>query len=161
MSEISRFGVSVENDLLKSYDRLIGEQGYENRSEALRDLMREALVKARLKQFAPDDEVLGTLTLVYDHHANDLSDKMSEVQHRNFELVVSLLHVHVSHDDCMEVIVLRGAAKQIREMANSLLSLKGVKHGELFVTVTSAKIIAADGKQSHAHSHPHTHEHRH
>jgi CopG family nickel-responsive transcriptional regulator len=149
MSEISRFGVSAEDELLRSFDELIGAQGYANRSEALRDLMRDALVKAKLNASAETDEVLGSLTLVYDHHAKDLSDKMADLQHDHFESVVSVLHVHVSHDDCMEVIVLRGAIRQIRALANSLLSLKGVKHGELFITVPARKIF----EREHHHKH--------
>lgn len=140
MSDISRFGVSAEDELLKSFDELIAGQGYLNRSEALRDLMRDALVKSKLANASIADEVLGTLTLVYDHHAKDLSDKMIDLQHEHYHAVVSVLHIHISHDDCMEVIVLRGEIPRIRALANSLLSLKGVKHGELFVTLAARKI---------------------
>ena len=107
MSDLSRFGVSVEEELLQSFDRLINSQGYANRSEALRDLMRDALVKSHLETLPENSEALGSLTLVYDHHASELSDKMNELQHDHHNLVVSVLHVHVNHDDCMEVIVLR------------------------------------------------------
>jgi CopG family nickel-responsive transcriptional regulator len=141
MSDVSRFGVSVEDDLLKSFDRLITEQGYPNRSEALRDLMRDALVRARLETHPDAAAVLGTLTLVYDHHASELTDRMAGIQHDHHELVVSVLHVHISHDDCMEVIVLRGTAGNVREIADSLLSLKGVKHGKLFVTLPSEEMV--------------------
>lgn len=162
MSDISRFGVSAEDELLRSFDELIGAQGYANRSEALRDLMRNALVKSKLETAAETDEVLGSLTLVYDHHAKDLSDKMADLQHDHYEAVVSVLHVHVSHDDCMEVIVLRGAIRQIRVLASSLLSLRGVKHGELFITVPAANIIKRNGKPDEkGHKHSHDHEHKH
>lgn len=157
MSEISRFGVSVDDELLQSFDRLINGQGYENRSEALRDLMRDALVKSRLDDSPEESEALGSLTLVYDHHASELNDKMNELQHDRHDLVVSVLHVHVSHDDCMEVIVLRGMVREIRALADGLLSLKGVKHGKLFVTLSSEQM---SGRQTtpkasaHGHKHP-------
>ncbi len=158
MSDLSRFGVSVEEELLESFDGLIGGQGYANRSEALRDLMRDALVKSQLETSPENGEVLGSLTLVYDHHASDLNDKMNELQHEHHNLVVSVLHVHVSLDDCMEVIVLRGARREIRELADGLLSLKGVKHGRLFVTLAARQMIrrkAASNGQAHSHKHPH------
>ena len=141
MSDLSRFGVSAEDELLQSFDALIADQGYANRSEALRDLMRDALIKSRLETAAPESsEALGSVTLVYDHHAKELTDKMADLQHKHFGLVVSVLHVHVSHDDCMEVIVLRGAIQQVRALSDGLLSLKGVKHGKLFVTLPTQKI---------------------
>lgn len=155
MSELSRFGVSVEDELLKSFDQLISEQGYANRSEALRDLMRDALVKSSIENPAnDDDEVVGSLALVYDHHARDLSDKMNDLQHEYYNLIVSVLHVHISHDDCMEVIVLRGEIKNIRSVAESLLSLKGVEHGKLFVTLPARQITGKklkSGGNGHRH----------
>ncbi len=141
MSDLSRFGVSADDALLQGFDALITSQGYANRSEALRDLMREALVKSKLETLTVEtDEVLGSLTLVYDHHAKDLADKMADLQHNHFDLVVSVLHVHVNHDDCLEVIVLRGKLRQVRTLSDGLLSLKGVKHGELFLTLPTNKI---------------------
>lgn len=148
MSELSRFGISIENELLHSYDRLITEQGYVNRSEALRDLMRDALIKSRLEHASETDEVIGSLTFVYDHHASELSDKMNDLQHECYNLIVSVLHVHISHDDCMEVIVLRGEIKKVRSVAESLLSLKGVKHGKLFVTLPAKNITGGKTKQN-------------
>ncbi len=158
MSDLSRFGVSVEEELLESFDQLIAGQGYTARLEALRDLMRDALVKSRLESSPEDAEVLGSLTLVYDHHASDLTDKMNELQHDHHDLVVSVLHVHVSHDDCMEVIVLRGAVKEIRHLSDGLLSLKGVKHGRLFVTLAAQQMVGRKAvSNGHAHSHTHPH----
>ncbi len=142
MSDLSRFSISVNDGLLDSFDQLINGQGYENRSEAFRDLMRDALVKSRLESSPENNEALGSLTLVYDHHARELTDKMKELQHNYHNLVVSVLHVHVNHDDCMEVIVLRGAVREIRALSNGLLSLKGVKHGHLFVTLPSQEIVS-------------------
>ncbi|MDQ2746166.1 MAG: nickel-responsive transcriptional regulator NikR [Acidobacteriota bacterium] len=149
MSELSRFGVSAEEELLQNFDRLISEQGYANRSEALRDLMRDALVKSKLDAAPDTGEVLGSLTLVYDHHANDVSDKMNDLQHDFFHFIVSVLHVHISRDDCMEVIVLRGEIHQVRSLADSLLSLKGVKHGKLFITLPAREIVENQHLQKH------------
>ncbi|MCY7377634.1 MAG: nickel-responsive transcriptional regulator NikR [Pyrinomonadaceae bacterium] len=149
MSELSRFGVSAEEELLQNFDRMISAQGYSNRSEALRDLMRDALVKSKLEDAPETGEVLGSLTLVYDHHATDLADKMNALQHEFFNFIVSVLHVHISHDDCLEVIVLRGEIQQIRSLADSLLSLRGVKHGKLFITLPAREIV----ERKHAHKH--------
>jgi CopG family nickel-responsive transcriptional regulator len=154
MSEIARFGVSVENELLQSFDSLIASQGYANRSEALRDLMRDSLVKSKIEDSPEAGEVLGSLTLVYDHHAKELTDKMADLQHQHYDSVVSVLHVHVSHDDCMEVIVLRGSLREVRALADSLLSLRGVKHGKLFVTVPVKTIINPE-KTTNGHKHNH------
>jgi CopG family nickel-responsive transcriptional regulator len=156
MADLYRFGVSAEEDLLASFDRLIAGQGYGNRSEALRDLMRDALVRSHME--APPrgrSSVLGSLTLVYDHHAHELTDRMADIQHDHHDLVISVLHVHVSHDDCMEVIAMRGRADSVRTMAESLLSLKGVKHGKLFMTLPS-QVITGSGdsaRQTRRHTH--------
>jgi CopG family transcriptional regulator, nickel-responsive regulator len=143
MSDVVRFGVSIEGDLLESFDRLIEQRGYATRSEALRDLMRDSLVRAHVDG---EGEVLGSLTIVYDHHTRELADRLAERQHDYPEMIVSVLHVHVSHDDCMEVIVLRGQARDVTALADSLLNLKGVKHGKLFLTVPGHTI-------AHAHRH--------
>lgn len=140
MSSLIRFGVSIEDDLLESFDQLSADRGYSNRSEALRDLMRDALVQARIKAAPEKTEVIASLTLVYDHHARELTDKMATLQHNHHDLVISVLHVHVSHDDCMEVIAMQGKASQVRHLADALLSLKGVKHGKLFITLPAQAI---------------------
>ena len=161
MSDLSRFGVSIEDELLVSFDQLVSDRAYATRSEALRDLMRDALIQSRIEGQQEDGvDVLGSLTLVYDHHAHDLTERMAELQHDHHGLVVSVLHVHISHDDCMEVIILRGQAGEVRTLANSLVSLKGVKHGKLFVTLPSQTITGRESVSPsvHAHSHTHTHE---
>ena len=107
-----RFGISAEEELIRSFDELSAERGYGNRSEALRDLMRDALVQSRVKAQPDKTEVIASLTLVYDHHARELSDKMATLQHEHYGLVISVLHVHISHDDCMEVIAMQG--KEVR-----------------------------------------------
>ncbi|NBO65478.1 MAG: nickel-responsive transcriptional regulator NikR [Acidobacteria bacterium] len=140
MGDLVRFGVSAESELIESFDELARRRGYANRSEALRDLMRDALVQSQVESGSPHVEVLGSLTLVYDHHARELTSQMADLQHEHHQLVVSVLHVHVSHDDCLEVIALRGRVDQIRLLADSLLSLKGVKHGRLFITLPTAGI---------------------
>lgn len=154
MSDVIRFGVSVENDLLENFDESIGARGYATRSEALRDLMRDSLVQSRLEA-EPDAGVIGSLTLIYDHHASDLAKQMAERQHDHHDLVISVLHVHVSHDDCMEVIAMRGAARRVRSLANALLALKGVKHGELFITLPTHRITNIRKRSTKKH---HTHD---
>ncbi len=163
MRDLSRFGVSADEGLLKGFDRLIAGQGYATRSEALCDLMRDALVRSQTENQPARAEVLGSLTLVYDHHASDLSEKMADLQHSHHGLVVSVLHVHISEDDCMEVIVLRGKAREIRRLADGLLSLKGVKHGKLFITLPGREIAGrktARSQNNHIHPHPHSHIHK-
>ena len=139
MSDIIRFGVSIEQDLLENYDRLIAERGYATRSEALRDLIREALIQRKIE----DDlttPVLGSLTLVYDHHASNLLQEMAHVQHDFHEVVMSVMHIHVSHADCMEILAVRGMVSEIVGLADKLLSLKGIKNGKLFLTLPSSGI---------------------
>ncbi|HVF86135.1 MAG TPA: nickel-responsive transcriptional regulator NikR [Pyrinomonadaceae bacterium] len=153
MSDLLRFGVSIESELLESFDCLVAAQGYATRSEALRDLIRDALVRSRIEAQPQSADVLGSLTLVYDHHAHDLAEQMAALQHSHHGLVVSVLHVHISHDDCMEVIVLRGQAGEVRELADALLSLKGVKHGRLFVTLPAQHIASRKAVAVAAHEH--------
>ncbi len=139
MSDIIRFGVSIEQDLLENYDRLIAERGYATRSEALRDLIREALIQQKIA-VETDTEVLGSLTLVYDHHARNLSQEMAAIQHNFHDLILSVMHIHVNHHDCMELIALRGIVANIVNLADGLLSLKGIKNGKLFLTLPSSVI---------------------
>jgi CopG family transcriptional regulator, nickel-responsive regulator len=139
LSELVRFGVSIDQNLLENYDRLIAERGYATRSEALRDLIRDALIQQKIET-QTDIEALGSLTLVYDHHARNLVQEMGEIQHRFHENILSVMHLHVNHDDCLEIIALRGIVSEIIELANSLLSLKGIKNGKLFLTLPSSFI---------------------
>ena len=142
MSDIIRFGVSIEQDLLENFDRLIAERRYSTRSEALRDLIREALIQQKIEAEA-ETHALGSLTLIYDHHASNLLQEMAQIQHDFHELILSVMHLHVSHDDCMEVIALRGIVAEIVQLANGLLSLKGIKHGKLFLTLPSSVITSS------------------
>lgn len=139
MAELSRFGVSVEEDLLVSFDVLIGLQGYENRSEALRDLMRSALINSKLEDH-PQSDAIGSLTLVYDHHSGTLLGEMAAIQHDFHHLILSVMHLHVSHEDCLEIVAIHGKVAKIVELANALLSLKGIKNGKLFLTLPSSAI---------------------
>jgi CopG family nickel-responsive transcriptional regulator len=139
MSELVRFGVSIDRDLLENYDSLIAERGYATRSEALRDLIRDALIQQKI-ELRSGISALGSLTLVYDHHARNLVQEMGEIQHDFHDNILSVMHLHVSHDDCMEIIALGGAVAKIVELANRLLSLKGIKNGKLFLTLPSSGI---------------------
>ncbi len=134
MSSLSRIGVAIDHDLLAKFDALIAARGYTNRSEAFRDLIRDELVQEAWKE--PEHEVVGSLTLVYDHHVRMLSEKLLELQHQFHDAILSTLHVHLDHDNCLEVLLIRGKAKAVQELSNSIISTKGVKHGKL--TVTSA-----------------------
>ncbi|HNQ13948.1 MAG TPA: nickel-responsive transcriptional regulator NikR [Pyrinomonadaceae bacterium] len=140
MSELVRFGVSIEQDLLEKYDELITESGYANRSEAIRDLIREALIQEKLDAEG-ETESLGSLTLVYDHHARNLSGEMAEIQHDHHHNIISVMHLHVSHDDCLEILALKGKVGELVNLSNSLLILKGIKNGKLYLTLPSSKIV--------------------
>ena len=138
MSELSRIGVAIDTDLLGKFDELITERGYTNRSEAFRDLIRDELIaKASESSDAP---VVGTVTLVYDHHVRMLSDKLIDLQHDHHRSILSTLHVHLDHDNCLEVLVVRGKAGVVRKIADALISTKGVKHGRLTITTSGAEL---------------------
>lgn len=133
MNSLQRFGVSLPADLLTRFDREIIRRGYPNRSEALRDLIREYLVRQEVDR---DAEVVGTLTLIYDHHTADLSGKMKALQHEHYEMILSNIHFHLDHHHCLEVVVLRGQCSLIQQVADRLIGLRGVKHGKLTFTST-------------------------
>jgi len=134
MGKTIRFGVSLDSDLLEQFDRLLDELKYENRSEAIRDLIRSKLVEKRWED--TDEPMAGTLSLVFDHHQSDLAQKLTEIQHDYHDLILSTLHVHLDHHNCLEVLVLRGPGNQIRDLSQRLISTKGVKHGKLGLTTT-------------------------
>ncbi len=136
MSELSRIGVAIDTELLDKFDAVIAARGYKNRSEAFRDLIREELVRKDWE--SPDTQVVGTVTLVYDHHVRMLSEKLTDMQHHHFQQILSTLHVHLDHDNCLEVLVVRGKAEDVRRIADALISTKGVKHGRLVLTSTGA-----------------------
>jgi len=134
MAKLSRFGVSIDEDLLAKFDRLIAMRGYTNRSEAFRDLVRSELVNEIAG--APDSEVFGTITLVYDHHARMLQEKLTELQHEHYASVLSALHVHLDHHNCLEVILVRGKSAVVQNLASALIATKGVRHGRLTLTTS-------------------------
>jgi len=135
LGKLIRFGVAMDDELLDRFDALVARRGSAaNRSEAVRDLVRDALVDAEWE--GSDEEIVGTITMVFDHHANDLTEKLDAVQHAHFDKVVSSMHVHLDAHNCLEVIVVRGASGDIRSIAETLLGTKGVKHGKLVTTTT-------------------------
>jgi CopG family nickel-responsive transcriptional regulator len=133
MSEIARFSVSLEEDLLADFDRYCRQEQYATRSEAIRQLLREKLTQRGWE--SDSQEVAGTLTLVYDHHRTQLRDRLMQVQHDHTDVVVATLHAHLSHDLCLETIVLRGQAGTLRRIAAELRGLKGIHKGELVMAV--------------------------
>jgi CopG family nickel-responsive transcriptional regulator len=131
MPHLSRTGVSLDEGLLNEFDRLITKRGYKNRSEAFRDLIREALLSETVDLNRP---VVGTLTLVYDHHVPNLSEKLTDAQHSAGAMVLAATHVHLDHHYCLEVIIMKGRSKEIQGIADRILALRGVELGKLVLT---------------------------
>jgi CopG family nickel-responsive transcriptional regulator len=137
MSELVRFGVSLEKGLLEKFDRLIGKKEYTTRSEALRDLIRQELVK---EEWEGDQEVAGTITFIYDHHRRGLSSQLTDLQHDHQEIIISTQHIHLDHHNCLEIVAVKGRASEVQKLADALRSVKGVRHGELSMTSTGKEI---------------------
>lgn len=134
-TELSRFSITMDKLLLEQFDDYVAERGTAtNRSEAVRDLVRDALIEA--KQEGSSTEVVGTITMVFNHHHSDLGEKLDAIQHKHHEEIISTLHVHLDSHNCLEVIVLKGKSHIVRSIADSLLGTKGVKHGKLVITTT-------------------------
>jgi len=156
MSDLVRFGVSIEEDLLKRFDQEIEKKGYSNRSEAIRDLIREQIV---MEEWESDKETVGTITIVYDHHTRDLSSNLTHIQHSFEGDIKSVLHIHLDHHNCLEVLVVSGKGRLLQQFADQLVSIKGVKHGKLTMTTLGDAI---PGKSEHHHHHdtkqPHAHK---
>lgn len=132
MGELSRIGVAIDSDLLTRFDRFIARQGYSNRSEAFRDLIRDRLVGAVLE--VPDAPVVGTITLIYDHHSRLLPDKLVDLQHKHHDLIIATTHAHLDHHTCLEVIVVKGESRRVQKLADLLIGTKGVQHGRLVMS---------------------------
>jgi CopG family nickel-responsive transcriptional regulator len=138
VSELARIGVAIDSELLNRFDQLIGERGYTNRSEAFRDLIRDELVQKSWQSV--ETEVVGTVTLVYDHHVRMLNEKLIDMQHDHHKNILSTLHVHLDHDNCLEVLIVKGKAGTVQKIADALISTKGVKHGRLTLTTTGLEL---------------------
>ena len=144
MGDLSRIGVSIDSKLLHRFDSFIADQGYDNRSEAFRDLIRDRLIGSAV---TPSNAlVVGTVTLIYDHHTRLLPEKLTDLQHESHAIVISTLHAHLDHKNCLEVVVLRGKSRDVQKLADRLISTKGVQHGRL--------VMSSPETVSH-HSHPH------
>ncbi|MBU3933949.1 MAG: nickel-responsive transcriptional regulator NikR [Candidatus Omnitrophica bacterium] len=137
MSDLFRFGVSLEKGLLDRFDRLIKERNYTNRSEALRDLIRQELVK---KQWQRGGEIAGAIAFIYNHHQRELLNKITDVQHNFQKVIISTQHIHLDHNNCLEIIALRGNPKVAQKLTDSLKSIKGVKHATLSMSSTGKDI---------------------
>ena len=135
VEKIVRFGVSIEPELLNKFDKMIKKEGYPNRSEAIRDLIRKNLIVEKSKD--PDAKSIGTLTMIYDHHTGTLTNKLLDLQHYHHNEILSTTHIHVDHHNCLEVLVLKGKAGNIQKLADNIRALKGIKHGELVITKSS------------------------
>ena len=135
--KLIRFGVSIPKDLSSRFDALIKRKNYPNRSEAIRDLIRNSLVE---EEITSDEEVIGVLNLLYDHHQRELQDKLTDVQHNHHDKIISATHVHLDHHNCLEVILLKGKAHKIKELADQMIAIKGIKHGRIFFTSTGRNL---------------------
>ncbi|MDU0203159.1 nickel-responsive transcriptional regulator NikR [Paenibacillus sp. MAH-36] len=142
-----RFGISMPQSLIEQYDRLIAIQGYSNRSEAIRDLTRKALLTSSSMQL--DETVAGTIVMVYDHHISDLPITLMELQHEYHHAIISTMHIHLNHQQCLEILVVRGKVEKLRELQQRIQVLKGVGYAELSVTHVD--------EHGSSHEHPHTH----
>jgi CopG family nickel-responsive transcriptional regulator len=146
MGELSRIGVSIDSDLLRRFDSFIAGKGYENRSEAFRDLIRDHLVEKAV--IAANALVVGTVTLIYDHHIRLLPEKLADLQHERHELIISTLHAHLDYENCLEVVLLRGKSKDVQKLADQLISIKGVEHGRLVMS-SPETVLPHSGSHHH------------
>ena len=137
MAPLTRTGVSIEEDLLAQFDRVIARRGYRNRSEAIRDLIRESLVSEAIDK---NKQVVATLSMIYDHHRPNLSDKLNEIQHHSHGNVMAATHVHLDEDNCLEVVIMKGRSGEVKHLADHMLAMRGVKHGKLVLTTTGKDV---------------------
>ncbi|NIA08596.1 MAG: nickel-responsive transcriptional regulator NikR [Nitrospiraceae bacterium] len=139
-SSITRFGVSIPSDLINAFDKYIRDREYTNRSEAIRDLIRRKLIEKEWEKEFQGQEVIGTITYVYDHHKRNLVDSILNIQHDFPNHIIALQHVHIDHHNCLEVVIVRGEAGTLRNLAHKLEALKGMKHCQLTMTTTGANL---------------------
>ena len=137
MGDLARFTVSVEQDLLERFDRQVESDGYPTRSKAIGDLMRDSLVR---REWKGGDDVAAAIVLVYDHHASDLSGRLTHIQHDYHTIIVSTQHIHLDHDNCLEIVVVRGKPKRVEELAHKLKAVKGVKFSSLAAASTGKQL---------------------
>lgn len=137
MSELFRFGISLEKELLNKFDRLIREKNYTNRSEAFRDLIRQELVK---KEWQEGKEVAGAITLIYNHRKRELINKVTDIQHHFQRVIISTQHIHLDHNNCLEVVAVKGSSREVQRLADTLKSIKGITHGTLSMSTTGKEI---------------------
>ncbi|AIH03898.1 nickel-responsive transcriptional regulator NikR [Thermodesulfobacterium commune] len=138
MEELARFGISIPKELLKAFDDYIERKHYANRSEAIRDLIRQKLVEEEWKE--SKEEVVGVITYLYDHHKRELTDKLVDIQHEYYEKIITTQHLHVDHHRCLEIILVRGKANEIKDLADKIQSQKGVLHLNLALTTLGKSI---------------------
>ena len=137
MAGLFRFGISLPKDLLDKFDKLIKEKNYPNRSEAFRDLIRQELVK---KEWQASGAIAGAITLIYNHHKRELVNKLTDIQHGHQKVIISTQHIHLDHDNCLEIIAIKGHPQEAQKLADTLKSVKGVKHGTLTMSSTGEGI---------------------
>jgi len=137
MADLVRFGVSLEKELLNKFDRYIKAKNYPNRSEAFRDLIRQELIT---KEWKSGKEIAGAITLVYNHHKRELINKLTDIQHDFQKIIISTQHIHLDHNNCLEIIAIEGSPKEAQRLANTLRAIKGVKHGTLSMSTTGRAI---------------------
>lgn len=137
MSGLFRFGVSLPKDLLDKFDELIKHKSYTNRSEAFRDMIRQELIK---KEWQEGDNIAGAITLIYNHHKRELMTKLTDIQHDHQKVIISTQHIHLDHDNCLEIIAVKGHPKDAQKLADALKAVKGVKHGMLNMSSTGKHI---------------------
>ncbi|MFA4888046.1 MAG: nickel-responsive transcriptional regulator NikR [Candidatus Omnitrophota bacterium] len=133
MPKVFRFGISLDKDLLVKFDQLIKNKNYSNRSEAFRDLIRQELVK---KEWREGHEVAGAINLIYDHHKRELLNQITDIQHGFQKLIISTQHIHLDHNNCLEIIAVKGTPKEVQRLSDTLTAIKGVKHGVLSMSTT-------------------------
>jgi len=132
---IERVGVAFEPELLRDFDIMVRRKGYASRSEAVRDLVRRSIIESAVKD--DNSDVIGTLTIVYDHDAPGVTDRLLELQHHHHDEIMTTTHIHLDEDKCLEVLIVRGRSRAVRTLADNIKALKGVKHGELVVTANN------------------------
>ncbi|MDQ0356972.1 CopG family nickel-responsive transcriptional regulator [Rhodoplanes tepidamans] len=168
---MQRVTIAIDDDLLEALDALCARRGYQNRSEAIRDMVRQADAAERIRQDGDggDGDCVAALAYVYEHETRDLARRLTNSQHEHHGLSVATMHVHLSHDDCLEVAVLRGTVGEVQSFADSVITQRGVRHGQLYVVPEAASATEHDAprgagpghRHAHGHDHPHDHPHAH